>query len=128
MTVARVGLAVVAVLVACWLAVMERNTRLEANSLQLVGQGHPVRAEKQLRDARLLNPDTAPDLRRALIYFTRQDAGPARAALDSVLRREPDNIEALTGMLALSSGHDQAETRRILEQLRRLDPLSAPRR
>jgi predicted Zn-dependent protease len=127
-TVGRVAVAVVAVVVVAWLGIMERDTRLQANSLKLIGAGHPVRADKELRRARLLNPDTAPDLRRSLAYFTEGDTQLTRTTLESVLRREPSNIQAWATLLALSRTRDPATAARALAAIKRLDPLGAPQR
>jgi Tfp pilus assembly protein PilF len=108
---------------------MERNTRLEATSLHLLGEGHTARAEANLRDARLLNPDTTPDFRRALLYVTKRQGDRAVATLESVVAREPDNLQAWATLLAFGrSRHDSALVQRALAAVRRLDPLEAPRR
>jgi hypothetical protein len=126
---ARALLALAAVVVLAWLAVMERNTRLEAASLHLLGEGHTARAEANLRDARLLNPDTTPDFRRALLYVTKRQGDRAVATLESVVAREPDNLQAWATLLAFGrSRHDSALVQRALAAVRRLDPLEAPRR
>ena len=120
---ARVALAAVAVLVLAWLGVMERDTRLQA---QGVSERNLARADADLRAARVLNPDTAPDLGRAFLYLHRPGAAAARRAaalLEGVLRREPDNIAAWSGLLLVARGHDPGTVRRALRALRRLDPL-----
>ena len=66
----RAGVAVIAVLALAWLAVMERDVRLEARgAAALRSKSEPAvlaRAETDLRRANLLNPGTGPDLNRAL--------------------------------------------------------------
>jgi Flp pilus assembly protein TadD len=128
MTIGRVALAALAVLVIAWLVIMERNTRLEAGSLNQAARGHTAQALRDLHDAELLNPDTTPLLRRGLLYFTRGNAAQTRAALNSVLAKEPDNLQAWSGLLALSRHGDPAGTRRALAAIKRLDPLDAPSR
>jgi Tfp pilus assembly protein PilF len=127
-TAARIGIALAAVVVVAWLVVMERNTRLESNSLNAAGKHQIAKALHDAHQAGLLNPDTAPTLRRGLIYFTQGNGQAARAALDSVLSKEPDNLQAWSGVLALSRQGDPAGTRRALAAIKRLDPLDAPSR
>ena len=98
---ARVAVGLVAVFALGWLAVMERNVRLEERGRQASGRlavaGNEARAEAAFRDARFLNPDTAPDLGRAVLYL-------------------------------VTRGHAPATARRALAARRRLDPLSARQR
>jgi hypothetical protein len=124
----RIALVLAALVVVAWLAVMERNTRLEANSLNAAGRHQIAKALHDAHQAGVLNPDTAPTLRRALIYFTQGNGQAARAALNSVLSKEPDNLQAWSGVLALSRQGDPAGTRRALAAIKRLDPLDAPSR
>ncbi|HEY1597875.1 MAG TPA: hypothetical protein VGF74_20920 [Thermoleophilaceae bacterium] len=124
----RVAIAVVAVLVVAWLVIMERNTRLEASSLHAAGNHQIGKALGDLHDAQLLNPDTGPQLRRGLLYFTQGNAAATRTALDGVVRKEPDNLQAWSGLLAISRQGDPAGTRRALAVIKRLDPLDAPSR
>ncbi len=59
---ARAALVLVAVVVIAWLGVMERNLRLTDSGFTatytLRTKGNIARAERDLRAARLLNPDT----------------------------------------------------------------------
>lgn len=127
-TAGRMAIALVAVVVVAWLVIMERNTRLEANSLNAAGHHQIAKALHDLHGARLLNPDTTPTLRRGLLYFTQGNAAATRAALDSVVSKEPDNLQAWSGLLAISRQGDPAGTRRALAVIKRLDPLDAPSR
>jgi hypothetical protein len=124
----RAPLVLIAALVLGWLGVMERNTRLEANGVGHLRAGQVVRAEADYRRARLLNPDTTPDTTRALLYVGHRQFERGMALLDKVLRREPDNIVAWGELLVVSRGRDPAATRRAAAEIRRLDPLDAPRR
>jgi hypothetical protein len=131
-TVARAVVAVVAILLIAWLAVMERDARLLERGVQTSGRGHipgnPERAEKAFRDARVLNPDTEPDLGRAFLYFGTNRRARARALVEDVLRREPDNLTAWGLLFRVANEVDPAGARRALAARRRLDPLSARRR
>jgi hypothetical protein len=106
---------------------MERDTRLEA---QGIGERNVARADADLRRAGFLNPDASPDLARAFLYVNRPGAESARRAipvLRSVLRREPDNLFAWSGLLYVSRGRDPATAASARAALRRLNPLDAPR-
>jgi len=121
----RVLVAVVAVALLAWLGVMERDLRLQERGAGAAQRGDFERAESALRSARLLNPDPAPDVRRALLY---QGSGrPAEAVklLEHVLRREPDNLDAWGLLYAFTRDRDPAAAEAALEQRHRLDPLAA---
>jgi hypothetical protein len=122
------ALALAAIVVIGWLAVMERNTRLRAASFAAARKGDVARAEDDLRRSRLLSPDTTPDLSRALLYFGQGRRADATGLLERVIRSEPKNLPAWGELLVVSRGHDAALTSRALAAIRRLDPLEAPRR
>jgi hypothetical protein len=126
--VARAVVAGIAVLVLGWLAVMERDARLEARgTAALRSRAEPAvlaRAEKDLRRANLLNPATGPDLNRALVRRARGHTQQSVALVEDVLRREPDNVLAWRVLAVLSP----RSARRSLAVQRRLDPLNARRR
>ena len=125
---ATAALVVVAVIVIAWLAVMERNTRLQSASFAAAKKGHVARAVSDLRRSRFLNPDTTPDLSRALLYYGQGKRAQASDLLQQVLRSEPRNLPAWGELLVVSRGHDPAQTGRALAAIKRLDPLDAPRR
>ena len=128
----RALVAVVALLVLGWLVVMQRDTVLQDRGVAASGKlsepGNGARAEREFRDARLLNPDTTPDVGRALLYLAQEKRPAARALLEDVLRREPDNLTAWAALYNVSRGHDPAAGRRALAARARLDPLAARRR
>ena len=125
---ARAGVAVIAVLALAWLAVMERDVRLEARgAAALRSKPEPAvlaRAETDLRRANLLNPGTEPDLNRALVRRARGRTAESVALLEDVLRREPENVTAWRILMVLSP----RDIGRSLAAQRRLDPLNARRR
>jgi len=129
---ARVAVALVATLVVGWLAVLERDTLLQERGVKASGHlkvaGNGARSESALRDARLLNPDTAPDLSRALLYQGQGREREASALLADVVRREPDNLAAWGQLYVLTRGSEPATARRALAAAVRLNPLSARRR
>jgi hypothetical protein len=128
---ARIAVAVIAVGVIGWLAVMERDTRLYQRGIAAGGSlDNPqtiARAESDLEDARLLTPDRTPDVGRALILWTAGHAAPARTVLEDVVASEPDNLSAWTALGWVNAGADPQLGRRVAAELRRLDPLSGGR-
>jgi hypothetical protein len=128
---ARVAVALVAVVVLGWLAVLERDTRLLAGGVEALrpgsGPAELTAAESDLRAARLLNADTAPDVNRALLYRARGEEERASAVVEDVLAREPDNLVAWAVLGLLARGRDAAAVRRARAAQLRLDPLNARR-
>lgn len=120
--IARVAVALLAVVVVAWLAVLYRDQRLADQGVKAAS---PAQADRDLRRARLLNPDTGPDIWRSFRLAGAGDRTEAVAVLDGVLRREPDNLYAWTALLTLSRGRDPANTRRAVAALRRIDALDA---
>jgi len=120
---------VVALIVLGWLGVMERDRGLQARGVATAGHlrtaADVARAEADLRAARLLNPDTMPDINRALVYRFADRFDDAIALVEGVLRREPNNRAAWGGLLALTRGRDPAAAERARAALRRLDPVNA---
>jgi hypothetical protein len=128
----RVGVALVACVVLGWLGVMERDARLQARGTEAAGRlhvpGNFARAEADFRAARLLNPDTAPDVSRAFLYRQRGRRPEAVSLLENVVRREPDNRAAWGVLLTFARGYDADVEQRALAALERLDPLNTTRR
>ena len=126
---ARVAVAVVAVLLIAWLAVMERDERLFQDAVQTSAHARDAadaaRAERGFRKARLLNPDLEPDTGRAVLYIGTSRPRKAIALIEDLVRREPDNLTAWALLFKVSRGVDPANERRALAQRRRLDPLNA---
>ena len=118
---------VVAVAVLAWLDVMYRDAYLQARGVAELRDGDLSAAASDLRRARLLNPDAAPDVTRAVIYRARGDDRAAVALLDDVVRREPDNLAAWGVMRLSATGTDPNAFRRSLIALQRLDPVNVPR-
>lgn len=118
----RVVLALLAIVVIAWLGVLLRDQRLLKSGVEVTDVG---RADRDLRRARLLNPDTAPDVSRALRWGIAGDRRKAIKIVDEVVRREPDNFYAWAGLRTLARGRDPAANRRAAAALRRLDPLGA---
>jgi hypothetical protein len=128
----RAAVALVAVLVLGWLAVMERDTRLQERAIKASGRlsvaGNEARADAAFRDARFMNPDTTPDVGRAVMYLARERRPAAAALLRDVLGREPDNLTSWSVLYGVTRQSDPATARRALAARKRLDPLAARRR
>ena len=129
---ARLAVAVVALVAIGWLAVMERDARLYERGIAAGGSlDDPdtiARAQADLEDARLMSPDRTPDIGRALVLSTAGRTSEARALLEDVVRSEPDNLSAWTALGWANDGADPALDRRVMAEMRRLDPLNAGRR
>jgi hypothetical protein len=119
--------AVIAVLVIGWLAVMERDQRLYDRAVAAGGSlddpGTIARAESDMRGARLLNPDRQPDIGRAVILVTTGRQPEARRVVEDVVRAEPDSLSAWDALGFVNRGRDPALRRRVDAAIRRLDPL-----
>jgi predicted Zn-dependent protease len=133
---ARVAVTLVAVVTIAWLGIMERDTRLQDRAVDTAsgaiafGRLTPAQlraAESDFRDARFLNPDTAPDVNRAVMYQVHGRGAEARALLEDVVRREPENLTAWGVLVEVTRERDPAASRRAAAARRRLDPLSARR-
>ncbi|HEX6460664.1 MAG TPA: hypothetical protein VF032_17225 [Thermoleophilaceae bacterium] len=121
--IARIGMAAVAVVVIAWLAVMERDTRLQQRAVVESGRPSASAAQRDYRRARLLNPDTTPDVLLGLLDYGHGRRASAIARLESVLRREPQNLGVWGQLYTVAQGHDDPVARRALAVMRRLDPL-----
>lgn len=128
---ARVATILAAVVVLAWLGVMERDRRLQARGVATAGNlrtaADVAHADADLRAARLLNPDTMPDINRALVYRFDGRFDAAVALVEDVLRREPENRAAWGGLYALTRDRDPAAAERARAALARLDPVNARR-
>ena len=131
-TAARACVALLAVAVLAWLALMERDAHLAARGAEALRPGTPPsalpRAERDLRRAGLFNPDAEPDVNLALVQRVRGDADAASATIEGVVRSEPDNLVAWAVLGVLARGNDPASYERALAERRRLDPLNSPAR
>ena len=123
--IARVAVAGVAVAVIAWLGVMERDARLLARADHAAQARDYAAADRDLRDADTLSADTTADLRRAFLAQATRRGDEARALLEDVVRREPDNLTAWGLLLTFSREADPAAAERARAQIRRLDPLRA---
>jgi predicted Zn-dependent protease len=121
----RLAVAIAAVLVLGWLAVMEYDTRRQARGVTAAQARDFDRADRDFRAARALNPDTTPDVNRAFLLQAAGRRDQAVALLEDVLRREPDNLNAWGVLFQFTRDQDPATADRARAARRRLDPLSA---
>jgi Tfp pilus assembly protein PilF len=123
---ARVLVAAVAIVVLAWLAVGERDLRLERSGVAAAERRDFAAADADLRAARLLNPDTGPDISRAFALQAQEGRyTDAAAVLRDVVRREPDNVFAWRSLAGFARDLDPPTAAHARAVLRRLDPLSA---
>ena len=125
----RAALALISVVVIAWLAVMERDVRLQRRGVATAGNvrdaGSLERADSDLRRARLLSPSTAPDVIRAFNFQVHGRRREGIRVLEDVLRREPRNLQAWVVLERLARGFDPAARQRALAAERRLNPIDA---
>jgi predicted Zn-dependent protease len=124
---ARLAAAALAVIVLAGLGWRERAVRLQQHALDEAGAGHVDTAVRDLERAARLNPDSTPDVFRALLLFKVGGRRPSIAILRSVVEREPDNLQAWGYLANYAAGRDPATRREALAAVRRLDPLDARR-
>ena len=120
---ARVALAVVAIVVIAWLAVLARDVGLQERAAERSTRGELDGAAADLRRARFLNPDRELDLSLAVVQNGRDRREEAIALIADVARAEPDNVLAWE-LLSLYA-RDPSTVRRARAERRRLDPLGA---
>jgi hypothetical protein len=130
---ARVGLAVVAVAALAWLGVLLRDARLAGDARERAfspGGQDPARlasVDRDLRRANLLNPATENDMVRARFALLARRPAHGIDLAESVLAREPENLDGWAVLLSAARGSDPARERRALAALTRLDPIDARR-
>jgi hypothetical protein len=121
--IARVLLALCAVLIVGWLVVLERDYRLQVRTHSAVTPAAVDRSIDDLERSRLLNPDRAPDFQRALFYLGQGDWRRGAALAQDTLRSEPDNLNGWNSLRLITAPHDRALALRAIANLRRLDPI-----
>jgi hypothetical protein len=126
----RAGLAVLAVLVIAYSAVLLRDTRLQERATEIAqssrAQDEIGRAVSDYGAASFLNPDTGPDVGHAFALQVQRRAPEAVAAAEDVVRREPENLTAWRLLSVLTVELDPARSRQAAARARALDPLGSP--
>ena len=117
-----------ALLVAAWCALGALQASALERAQEIVGErGRPAPAQADralalLDRADWIDPGSEPDLVRAQLAFERDQDARARALLDAVVRREPDNIAAWDRLAAVTLDNDPDTWARATGQVRRLSP------
>ena len=124
---ARIGLAVLALVVAAWLAVGLRAAVPETRALSKARDDARTPAgQRQVRrlftDARSLNPDSQPRVSEASFLVATGKRREAVRVLEPVVRDEPDNAEAWAILAGATAKADRRRNAQALAQLRRLKP------
>jgi hypothetical protein len=114
-------------LVRAAVALLLRDTRLQEHATDLAQASRQAAAlEQAARDyqaAGFLNPDTGPDVGRALALQRQRRAREAVAVAEDIVRREPENLNAWRLLSVLTIELDPARSRQAVERARALDPL-----
>jgi hypothetical protein len=124
----RTLLALVAVVLVAAFGLLARNEAVgTAASQRVVGNPGMGAAEWQrtmedLRDAELLDPSTEWTLKRAQFLLLHDHQREAIAVADSVLEREPDNLDAWWVIVRAARDVDRARWREAVAEVRRLNP------
>ncbi|HEV3379131.1 MAG TPA: hypothetical protein VG126_17790 [Thermoleophilaceae bacterium] len=124
----RIAIAVVALLVIAWSAVLWRDDRIgsEASNRLLMSEqlsdAEWAREVERLRDAELLDPSTKWPLARAQAYLLRDRPRDAARLTESVLEREPENVEAWIVLREATREIDPRRAAQASAEIRRLSP------
>jgi hypothetical protein len=129
--IARVVLAVVAVLVIGWVGVLLRNYELGKDAA-VRGFFAPAKSAaardrdlQDLKDAQFLDPNAYWKVARANYLLGIGHTGAAASAAEDLVRAEPENIFAWGTLLRATGRSDPARAREADAQIRRLNPLAA---
>jgi hypothetical protein len=126
---ARMALAVVALLLVAWFTVLFRDNHIAQKASDRLHEDPGMSDAEwshqldQLRKADLLNPQSEWTMTRAN-YLLLRNKRAARELAESVLRDEPDNLDAWRVVLFASRGRDPARASKALAEIERLDPLA----
>jgi hypothetical protein len=129
----RAALVAISVVALGWLAVLLRDYEVGQAASNRLGNALKLspaefdREMQRLRDAELLNPESKWELRRGRSWLARNRPRQASRVVEGLLRREPDNLEALF-VLLISRRIYHGPTEQTLREIRRRDPLEANRR
>jgi hypothetical protein len=129
--VARLLLALIAVLVLGWVAVLLRDYEIgHEAALRGYFTPKPTAAGRQddlnrLEDAQLLNPDSYWKQSRASYFLLSRRPRSAAAEAEDIVRGEPDNLFAWSLLQQATERDDPARARQAAAEIRRLDPVRA---
>src|SRR3954447_16957465 len=106
----RIVLIVVALAAAGWLVMEERSARAtDRITRAALATPDPARlrqAERDLKTATRLNPDTTPYLDLAIAEARAGDIRKAGTRLEAVTRKEPENVRAWQLLCSVAPGYD----------------------
>jgi hypothetical protein len=124
---ARVLIAVVAILLIGWLVALARNNSIATDASRRIVANPAMsdadwrRAMHDFDRAHLLDPSTDWSLIQAQYELLREPGAAIRRA-DRVLRNEPDNLNAWWVILRAARDRDPARYREAVAAVRRLNP------
>jgi hypothetical protein len=126
--IARVTVAVAALIAVAWFAVLLRDHQVEASASDRLLGKRPLsnvafaREMARVRDSELLDPGSDADLLRAKAFLSRSRTREVERTVSSLVRREPDNLEAwYTLLYARQIAHRR--TADVSRTIRRIDPV-----
>jgi predicted Zn-dependent protease len=131
MRLVRISGLVVALAACAWYALGIRETHETKRANAIVSASTSLTAEQVreasslLSSAKVLNPDSTPDVLRAQLERDQGQLTQARATLQRVVAREPENIVAWLWLAKSSTGNPTAGIGALL-QIRRLMPAVPP--
>lgn len=126
-TLSLVALVVISVLMIGWFAVLWRDERIGRDAAERLfnepemSDSEFARALDELQQAELLNPGEEWATLRAAALILRDKPAAVRVA-ESVVRREPENLNAWVAMLNATRGRDALRSAQAIAQIRRLSP------
>ena len=115
--VARLALALVALLMVAWMAVLLRDYELGYDALA-------NRDPERLEEAKLLDPSRYWHRIQAGLYLVTADNERAVAEAEAIVREEPDNINAWTVLYHATRRTDPRRAAQAADEIRRLDPFA----
>lgn len=128
----RVGFATMAVLLIAWFAVLWHGEQIGREAADRIfeqpgmSDADWARSLRQLRRAELLNPGTEWTEQRASALLLRDKRAALRVA-NSVVRREPEYLDAWVTVYQATRGRDPRRAARAAAEIRRLNPPLAAR-
>jgi cytochrome c-type biogenesis protein CcmH/NrfG len=121
------------VLALAWLGVSYHDARVTQHARDVSGDQKATPAEidaalRAVRDDLVLDPSRTESLSyQASLEIRAGRSDEARKLFEQIVRREPDYREAWLVLYQLTEKSDPARSAQALAQVRRLDPLGAPR-
>jgi predicted Zn-dependent protease len=124
----RLLLAVVALAMVAWLAILLRDLLLIRRVAEIARTAHPTQAQIRrglldARDSALLNPNRSlPLLSQAVIYQAARDSTGMIRIYERMLRAEPEDADIWYLLASTAQTRDPRLSAAALAHVRRLDP------